>query len=162
MRLFNTGTDAFTGLSIGSVFLDDIGERTHKVHGPQRMTRNINFGSKSAALMATLTPPAGQQYTIGADGFIRLTVIADGEMVDYYRITPMDIKNGYTAYKLPRTTVDPKSGRTWVLWKPTNIGQNQYVPANEVIIITNTGDVLRSAAQGAIKDFVDRGILQVV
>lgn len=162
MRLFNTGTDNLTGLTIGSVMLRDIGERTHKVHGPQSMTTNINFGSTSAALMATLTPIDLQTYSIGADGYIRLTVTADGELVDYYRITAINVANGYTAVKLPKTAVDPLSGRTWVLWKPTNIGQNQYVPYQQVIIITNTNEAMRSAAQGQIKEYVDRGILQSV
>ena len=162
---YNTGTDNFTGLSVGSVFVKDIGERTHKIHGPQYMTWNPNFGSKSAALLATLVNPAGYTYSIGTDGFIRLTRDADGFLMEYYSITPMDVKNGYTPYKKPQLGWDATADRWVQLWKTTNIGQNRYFPApgtdgkNIVVWIDPTGDAIRSALQGNIKMFVDRGIL---
>jgi len=163
-KYYNTGTDNYTGLSVGSVFVKDIGERTHKVHGPQRMTWNPNFGSKSATLLATLVPPAGYAYSIGADGFIRLTRNADSALEKYYSITPMDVKNGYTPYKKPQYAFDSVRAMWISLWAPTNIGQNRYFPAPrsgyEVVVdIDLTGDVLRSTNAGDIKMFVDRGIL---
>ena len=161
---YNTGTDNFSGLTVGSVFVKDIGERTHKIHGPQYMTPNPNFGSKSAALMATLSAPAGFTYSQGADSFIRLTRDGDGFLIEYYSITPMDVKNGYTPYKLPQMIFDATGDRWVMLWGTTNIGQNRYFPApvsskNVVVWIDPTGDAIRSAAQGNIKDFVARGIL---
>lgn len=164
--IYNTGTDNFTGLSVGSVFVKDIGERTHKVHGPQYMTGNLNFGSKSAALLATLVAPAGFTYSIGADGFIRLTRDADGFLIEYYSITPMDVKNGYVPYKKPQLGWDAVAGRWVQLWKTTNIGQNRYFPApyggfNVVVWVDPTGDAIRSTFQGNIKQFIDRGILVV-
>lgn len=163
-KYYNTGTDNFTGLSVGSVFVKDIGERTHKVYGPQRLTGNQNFGSKSATLLATLTPPAGYSYSIGADGFIRLTRNADSALESYYTITAMDVKNGYTPYKKPKYAFDSVRQKWIMLWTPNNIGQNRYFPAPiggyaVVVDIDLTGDVLRSSNIGNIKNYVDRGIL---
>jgi len=162
---YNTGTDNFSGLTVGSVFVKDLGERTHKVHGPQRMTPNPNFGSKSATLMATLTAPAGYTYSIGADGFIRLTRDADGFLMSYYSITPMDVANGYIAYKKPVLGWDATANRWVMLWQPTNIGQNRYFPHPQtgnvpvVVWVDPTGDQIRSHNTGQIHDFIARGIL---
>lgn len=161
---YNTGTDNFSGLTVGSVFVKDIGERTHKIHGPQYMTWNPNFGSKNTVLMGTLTAPAAHTYAIGADGFIRLTRDSDGFLIEYYSITPMDVKNGYTPYKKPQVGWDATGDRWVQLWETTNIGQNRYFPPpiatkNVVVWIDSTGDAIRSSVQGNIKQFIDRGIL---
>jgi len=163
---YNTGVDAYTGLTVGSVFVKDIGERSHQVHGPQYMTPNPNFGAKSAALMATLVAPAGYTYAIGTDGFIRLTRDADGYLMTYYTITPNNVKSGYTPYKKPQVGWDAIADRWVALWAPTNIGQNRYfhAPIATKVVVTwidQTGDVVRSITTGNIKGFVDRGILAV-
>lgn len=161
---YNTGVDAYTGLAVGSVFVKDIGERSHQVHGPQYMTPNPNFGSMSASLLATLVAPVGYTYSIGADGYIRLTRNADGFLMYYYTITPLDVKNGYIPYKKPQFGWDAIADRWVALWAPTNIGQNRYFHApisgkNVVVWLDSTGDTIRSYTTGNIKGFIDRGIL---
>ena len=48
------------------------------------------------------------------------------------------------------------------LWKPNNIGQSRYIGAGEVVEFVETGEFLQSAAQGQIRAYIDRGILEVV